>query len=275
MCSRVHRVSPDLWGVFYEEIGFSGQGGVHQEQVFNGNFESFSADYAPWVPYVAPPSSASASPQVQYELLLTQDQPLNAFNPTALQVQTRLSGGSSAVVGLTNPGYWGISTLGRPAFNLSLFARSASVTSITARLVSNTSQQALAEAELRVGRQWAKSTATLHVSAEVDDALLQLTWTSGSRTSLYLDVISLLPTSHYSSVSFLRPDLGSLVAEMRPSVVRLPGGCYVEGGRLNNRFNWKRAVGPIEKRRGHENDVWVSPHLSPFASARHSPAWLG
>ena len=198
--SRVHRMSPDLWGVFYEEIGYSGQGGIHQEQVFNSNFESFTADYAPWSAYTA--SSNASSSSVQYELLLSQDEPLNAYNPTALQVDTRVSGASSAVVGVTNPGYWGINLRGRSAFNFSLHARSTSVTSITVRLVSNDTTRTYAEAQLRVGRGWTKSSAILHVDAQVDDAALLLTWTSGNRSSVYATL-----RTHHTSTAHTRSAL--------------------------------------------------------------------
>ena len=37
--------------------------------------------------------------------------------------------------------------------------------------------------------------------------------------------------------------------------VRFPGGCYVEGDRLANRFQWKNAIGLAEERPGHSN-LW-------------------
>ena len=258
----VHAVSPDLWGIFFEEIGFSGQGGLHQQQIFNGNFESFSADYAPWT--TLPVQSPA---RVVYELLLTQDEPLNAFNPTALQVTARITGGTRAVVGIANPGYWGINLRNRTVFDVSLFARSSSITAVTAQLISANGSVVYGSAQLRVSPRWAKVEGILHVDSADDAAGFALSWTVTDGASLYLDVISLLPRSHYADVPWLRPDLGRLVADMRPSVVRLPGGCFVEGGRLNNRFNWRRTLGPIEERRGHDNDVWdyfTENHLGIF-----------
>lgn len=41
-----------------------------------------------------------------------------------------------------------------------------------------------------------------------------------------------------------------------PSFMRFPGGCYVEGDWLANRFDWKAALGRVEERRGHLNGVW-------------------
>ena len=259
--STLHPLSVDMWGVFYEEIGYSGQGGIHQEQVFNGNFETFTADYAPWEPL---PATGSSSGSVEYVVSLSQEYPINAFNPTSMVVETKVSGGggSGAEVGMMNPGYWGISLIDRRAFNFCLFVMSPSIKTLTVRLQSNGttgSGQVYAEATISVTRSWSKQFVMLilNSSSTDDNAILTLTWTTQSpSTILYLDVISLQPATGYDAVPWLRPDLGSLVAELKPSVVRLPGGCYVEGGRLSNRFNWKRALGEQEERRGHLNDVW-------------------
>ena len=266
--STVHTLSIDMWGVFYEEIGFSGQGGIHQQQIFNGNFETVTADYAPW-------QTLPAASTVQYVVSLLQDYPINAFNPTSMAVETRVSGGSDdgVEVGMLNPGYWGISLIGRRAFNLSLFVMSPTVTTLTARLQSNSSTSSrttYAEATISVTQSWSQQSAMLQLDGNStdDSAVLTLSWTASAPTStVYLDVVSLLPSSHYSTVPWLRPDLGRLVAELKPSVVRLPGGCYVEGGRLSNRFNWKRAVGDREERHGHLNDVWGHNN----ASHAHTP----
>ena len=42
---------------------------------------------------------------------------------------------------------------------------------------------------------------------------------------------------------------------MKPSFVRFPGGCYVEGDRLANAFRWKNSIGDPAKRPGHWN-LW-------------------
>ena len=263
--SAVHPLSVDMWGIFYEEIGYSGQGGIHQQQIANGNFETTTADYAPWQTLPAPAA-------VQYVVRLGQELPINAYNPTSMAVEARVNGGvddgdASVEVGVMNPGYWGISLVGRAAFNLSLFVMSPTVTALTARLQSNdtvTSQTTYAEATISVSPSWSKQSAILQLgnNSADDSAVLTLTWTTTApSTTVYLDVVSLLPSTGYHSVPWLRPDLGRLVAELKPSIVRLPGGCYVEGGRLSNRFNWKRAVGDSEERRGHLNDVWGHTHI--------------
>jgi alpha-L-arabinofuranosidase len=43
------------------------------------------------------------------------------------------------------------------------------------------------------------------------------------------------------------------LAAMKPAFLRLPGGNYLEGKTIDQRFEWKNTVGPIEQRPGHES----------------------
>ncbi|MGC4042898.1 MAG: alpha-L-arabinofuranosidase C-terminal domain-containing protein [Armatimonas sp.] len=54
---------------------------------------------------------------------------------------------------------------------------------------------------------------------------------------------SLMPRETWGK-SGLRKDLATLVAGMKPSFVRFPGGCFVEGDKLANKFDWKTTLGP-------------------------------
>ena len=81
----------------------------------------------------------------------------------------------------------------------------------------------------------------------------QSQWTYNRRRAIEIvfDVFSVMPTVGWRGLKYIRTDLADMVAAMKPSFVRFPGGCYVEGDRLNDRFNWIRAIGPQENRRGH------------------------
>ena len=57
-----------------------------------------------------------------------------------------------------------------------------------------------------------------------------------------LEYASLLPKETHGKAR-LRKDLAKLVAEMKPSFVRFPGGCFVEGDKLANKFDWKSTLG--------------------------------
>ena len=39
-----------------------------------------------------------------------------------------------------------------------------------------------------------------------------------------------------------------LLADMKPDLLRFPGGCIVKGYDLETRYQWKKTIGPIENR---------------------------
>ena len=65
-----------------------------------------------------------------------------------------------------------------------------------------------------------------------------------------LDVVSLFPENTWKKrPNGLRADLVQMLADMKPSFVRFPGGCIVEGKDLDNRYQWKDTIGDIAGRR--------------------------
>jgi alpha-N-arabinofuranosidase len=40
-----------------------------------------------------------------------------------------------------------------------------------------------------------------------------------------------------------------LLADMKPGFIRFPGGCIVEGRRLELRYDWKKTVGELSERK--------------------------
>ena len=50
-----------------------------------------------------------------------------------------------------------------------------------------------------------------------------------------------------------RPDIMQLLADMHPKFLRLPGGNYLEGDNINERFDWKKTIGDISQRPGHRS----------------------
>lgn len=65
------------------------------------------------------------------------------------------------------------------------------------------------------------------------------------------DCISMIPESAVCGV--FRKDLAELLKGLKPGFLRFPGGCIIEGNDLNNRYQWKRSVGDITKRKANWN----------------------
>ena len=67
-------------------------------------------------------------------------------------------------------------------------------------------------------------------------------------------MVSLFPRDTWKSrKNGLRADLMNTIAAMKPAFMRFPGGCFVEGGEIEDRFRWKETIGDIAQRPGHWN----------------------
>ena len=60
--------------------------------------------------------------------------------------------------------------------------------------------------------------------------------------SIFLDQVSLMPQAARDNGGF-RPDLLQAVAELKPPVIRWPGGAFAE------HYRWKDGIGPQSRRR--------------------------
>lgn len=81
------------------------------------------------------------------------------------------------------------------------------------------------------------------------------------RGHLDLDEVSLAPADHWGagdprwSQGVFRRDLVEVLAALRPTFMRFPGGCVVEGMGGTNAYDWKRTVGPLAQRKADYN-LW-------------------
>jgi alpha-L-arabinofuranosidase len=91
-----------------------------------------------------------------------------------------------------------------------------------------------------------KAALRLVPTATVGQARLRLT--AGGAAGRIVEP-SLMPEKTFGKAP-IREDLGRFVAELKPSFVRFPGGCYVEGDRLVDKFDWKTTLGPAAQRGG-------------------------
>jgi len=240
------RLSPEHYGVFFEEVNHAGEGGLYGELVRNRSFEDGETP-AGWQLINRGGNRGS--------LELSGDQPLNGAQRKSLRLRVAAAGNGEA--GVINEGYWGIAVRQDTDYRLSLQARrgDAAKGELVASLES-ASGQVYARERLRLsGADWQPLHATLRSSGT--DPKARLVLTTETPGDLYLEVVSLFPEETWKERrNGMRRDLGDWVAGMKPAFVRFPGGCYVEGSRLDNAFRWKQTVGAIETRPGHPNAKW-------------------
>lgn len=239
------KVSPLLYGLFFEEINHAGDGGLYAELVSNRSFED--ADTAEgWAPVTSGGGEVSLS--------LDTERPLNSQNPHALKLVIRSPDHGRA--GVANGGYWGLSVGRAKSYVLTFHARSSEGFAGPLMVsLESAAGQVYAERSLSgVTTDWKRFSATLTCTRSDPSARLVLAATRSG--TLWLDTVSLVPKDTFRKrANGLRADTARMLADMRPSFVRFPGGCFVEGDQLKNAYRWKNTIGDLAERPGHWN-LW-------------------
>lgn len=245
---QAKKISPDLFGIFFEDINYAADGGLYAELIQNRSFEYTAVDNFDWNFFTA---WELVTAKGRCSIALGTEAPIHHNNPRYLVLNIE-----SGEVGLRNFGFDGISVKAGESYDVSLFARALAgkVGSLTVRLESHTGEN-LGEAALpQPTDTWAKYTTTLQPSAEDSHARFVLL-VSGAG-SLALDMISLFPQkTFHNRANGLRADLAQVISDLKPKFVRFPGGCLAHGDGLDNMYRWKDTIGPIETRHSQPN-IW-------------------
>lgn len=241
------KVSPNLYGIFFEDINHAADGGLYAELISNRSFEDSDKAIPTW--RTSASNGASITSQLVSKALL------NNAQGKALQITVKAD--KAATASLINEGFWGINAVQGRTYKLSLFAKGNYKGGLKARLISADGKTVYAETtvDAAIGKKWNKYTAELTANANDPKAQFELVF--DGKGSVTLDVVSLFPPTFMNRPNGLRPDLAQLLYNIRPKFVRFPGGCYVEGQESpENAFHWEKTIGPIEQRPGHKNVNW-------------------
>jgi alpha-N-arabinofuranosidase len=99
--------------------------------------------------------------------------------------------------------------------------------------------------------QWQKYTVTLTIKDIAPSTANRFVISTEKPGKVWLDLVSLFPKTYNDRPNGNRPDIMTLLADMQPTFLRLPGGNFLEGDTINDRFPWKLTLGPLEQRPGH------------------------
>ena len=263
-------VSPTLYGAFFEDINRAGDGGLYAELVQNRSFED-NASLIAWTPLTNANAVATFG--------LDRSLPLNTNNPTSLKIHIEKTGGDR--VGVFNQGFKGIvSPVKAPEtsekwleqfaaaqhkpdnglaveagrkYRFSVYARAQDFSGKIAVSLEAQSGEILAQERIKgVGKDWKMFELTLAPKKTDTNAWLVLS--TDKPGTLWLDMVSLFPRDAWKNLG-LRPDLAQMLADMKPGLLRFPGGSYSEGAVLAHAWRWKETLGDVAERRGNWN-IW-------------------
>lgn len=253
------KISPDLFGIFFEDINYAADGGLYAELVQNRSFEYNPTERKEWNPfscweYITPGYSYGS-------ISVETTSPINANNPHYIVLNAEHIGKEDKYVGpsgvgIKNTGFAGIVVRVGEQYNFSLFAKQLSGTPVTLKVsLQNTKGEILAENSISTSSgNWQKYTASLTANKSFDTASLVILAVTPGKFAL--DVLSLFPKKTFKNrPNGLRADLAQLLAGMKPAFIRFPGGCLVHGDGLGNMYRWKNTIGPVEERVEQKN-IW-------------------
>ena len=277
-------VSPNLYGIFFEEISHAGDGGLYAELVQNRGFEEHvlpsgmtyrdGKAYAPdamnyehrnnrnWnIPWDMEEKKMTGwkvtglKATVKGEVVEAKT-PLHQNTPHAMQLDIKkVQKGGKAV--LANTGYWGIGLKAGERYDLRCYVKSANYKgTITARLQDGATGQSLGAVTLnsRQLKDWTELTATLTAEGTTGKGELALEFDKTG--TVLVDYVSLFPQATFKGrKNGQRADVAQMLVDLHPKFMRWPGGCIVEGATYENRVKWKETLGDPMTRRG-EWDLW-------------------
>jgi alpha-L-arabinofuranosidase len=283
------KVSPLLYGIFFEDINRSGDGGLYAEMLQNRSFEDFNLPMG-W--------TLLNEGNAQVTMKLDKSKPLNNKNPTSLRLDITDTG-STGRVGVINQGYKGLpidakepvdlpdesnpsdrspdpkwgdwmkrfaNAQKRPENGLNIGNGKTYLLSFYARTDPNFKGPLTASLENQdgtllssqdvacSGADWKKYEVKLVANSSETNARLVLS--SKTTGTIWLDQVSLFPAETFNQrPNGLRADLMQMLVALHPAFIRFPGGSFGEGYRLSEAFRWKETIGDPAQRPGQWN-IW-------------------
>lgn len=230
-------IQPTMYGIFFEDINFGGDGGLYAEMVENRSFE-FPQHLMGW--------------QTFGKVSVNDYEPAFSRNPHYVTVYP--SGHREKTSGIENHGFFGMGFKKDMNYDFSVYARlndlNGKEAKIRVELVDDHDSVLAQQVVTVTNNKWQRYTATLKSPKTVEKGLLRIFQAGGE--ALDMDHVSLFPADNWHG---LRADLVKDLEDLHPGIFRFPGGCIVEGTDLATRYQWKNTIGAPENRPLNE-DRW-------------------
>ena len=239
------RVSPLFYGLMTEEINHAYDGGLYAELVRNRAFLDDAATPAHWSLLQADGSVAT--------MALDPKEPLNATLGTSLRLTvTQASTGHAAAI--ANEGYWGIPVRPDTRYRASFYAKAAPgfTGPVTVSIQSDDGRTIFATKTVSgLTPAWTQYEVTLPTGKVSPTAKARYVLAVDRPGTIWFSLVSVFPPTFDDQPNGFRPDIMQMMADMKPKFLRFPGGNYLEGDQIADRFEWKKTIGPLTDRPGH------------------------
>ena len=249
-------MSDTLYGLFFEDINYGADGGLHAELLNNRSFEyedvlfgKVTDHYTGWGFNLAFGATGTAKVMTEH--------PLNANNPTYMQVNCQKGEYRFANLGYQSTTFsGGIPVEEGKTYRCFVYMRNAGDFDgqVEIALTKRTGKSIAVPKRFTLTDEWQKYEVTFK-SQYTEDAVLSFILHGAGAVDF--DMASLTPADAFGADwpnGGLRADLVQALKDLKPSFLRFPGGCVTEGSYYRKNFyDWKDTVGPIEERRENFN----------------------
>lgn len=260
------KISPYLYGLFFEDINYGADGGMYAELVQNRSFEYFPV-YSKYNEkgYLLNPMYSWTEKYIdgaEGHIYVSRSLPLNENNLNNLEL---LIENNKGFVGVSNSGYDGIPLIKGEKYNFSFFCAIQNVgfdpeynQKKIKVLLEDEDGTVLDSAVWRndqIMKDWTKYSCSFTPSGSTFQGRLTILF--HGKAEVKFDMISLMPENTYlKRKNGLRADLVSALKDLNPSFLRFPGGCIVHGSGMENAYNWKETIGDVASRKSKWN-LWA------------------
>ena len=258
-------VAPSLYGLFFEEINRAGDGGIYGELIRNRSFEDTIIpdrctvdgcelhSPAGWVsPFEEEPGTIPGwhihkdERNSRAGIYLDENDPINSENPNSLRVENP----DGHHISVYNEGFWGIPLKKKETYFLTFYAKKDETFSgnIDITLENKKGEKLAGKSCEIVSRKWQKYEVVLESNGDETEGIL--VFSANHNGTFWLEFVSLFPQNTFMErPNGLRSDLVKRASDLKPTFLRFPGGCFVEGFSVETAYRWKNTIGDVTKRR--------------------------
>ncbi|NVM62330.1 alpha-L-arabinofuranosidase [Mucilaginibacter sp. SG538B] len=250
--TKPKKISPDLFGIFFEDLSYAADGGLYAELIQNRSFEYNPADNRDWNSMTAWKYQTDG---FGYGTISVETAaPVHPNNPHYILLDIQDEGQKG--VGLENSGFDGIPVKAGKNYDFSVFLNVISDQSLPVKvaLVDRKGKELGSSSFTTSDKGWKKYAEQIHVNFDNDSAKLVLL--IKAKGKIGIDMVSLFPEETFKNhKNGLRADLAQVIADIKPKFMRFPGGCLTHGDGVANIYRWKNTIGPVEQRVEQRN-IW-------------------
>ncbi|KAI8682324.1 Non-reducing end alpha-L-arabinofuranosidase [Fusarium sp. Ph1] len=243
-----------LYGLLYEDIYHSGDGGLYGEllrnRAFQGSGRGRRASYDRNTDFWNPVGGVNLS--------IDQSEP-RLSSSLGYHLRMDVPEGTTGTVGFYNNGFWGFSVDAAKRYIASMYVRGDYNGEVECYFKNTISGQKLSSSKMKLNQKasdgWKQSsTPTFNPTITAGNGNNTFYFAFDGRQlagkSIYFNLFSLFKQTYKNRYNGLREDLMVSLEGLNAKWIRLPGGNNMEGLRLGEHWKWNQTIGNLKDRPG-------------------------